>query len=88
MLGGQEHPLRRARHGALGRQSLADPLLPAKLAARKEREIDWGACCDNCIEFLIRQKPVGCATHEREYTLELEGIRREKGKLAESEKHT
>jgi 2,4-dienoyl-CoA reductase-like NADH-dependent reductase (Old Yellow Enzyme family) len=73
---------------AIGRQSLADPLLPAKLQAGKEEEIDWCTCCDNCIEFLIRQTPVGCATHEKEYTLELKRIRLRKGKLAEAEKHT
>jgi 2,4-dienoyl-CoA reductase-like NADH-dependent reductase (Old Yellow Enzyme family) len=73
---------------ALGRQSLADPLMPAKLQAGKDDEIDWCTCCDNCIEFLIRQTPVGCATHEKEYTLELKQIRLEKGKLAEAEKHT
>jgi hypothetical protein len=73
---------------ALGRQSLADPLVPAKLEAGKEDEIDWCTCCDNCIEFLIRQQPVGCATHEKEYALELKQIRLEKGRLALAEKHT
>ncbi len=73
---------------ALGRQSLADPLVPAKLEAGKDDDIDWCTCCDNCIEFLIRQMPVGCATHEKEYTLELKEIRKQKGKLAEAEKHT
>ena len=73
---------------ALGRQSLADPLLPSKLEAGKRDEIKWCTGCDNCIEFLIRQRPVGCSTHEREYTLELQEIRKEQGKLAESEKHT
>ncbi len=73
---------------AIGRQSLADPLLPAKLEQGKEAEIKWCTVCDNCIEFLIRQKPVGCATYEREYTVELKAIRAEQGRLAESEKHT
>jgi 2,4-dienoyl-CoA reductase-like NADH-dependent reductase (Old Yellow Enzyme family) len=73
---------------AIGRQSLADPLLPAKLAQGQEAEIKWCTVCDNCIEFLIRQKPVGCSTYEREYTLELKEMRREKGTLGESEKHT
>jgi tRNA-dihydrouridine synthase len=73
---------------AIGRQSLADPLLPAKLEEGRESEIKWCTGCDNCIEFLIRQRPVGCSTHEREYTLELQEIRKEKGKLEESEKHT
>jgi len=73
---------------AIGRQSLADPLLPAKLEAGKAAEIDWCTACDNCIEFLIRQRPVGCSTYERAYTEELKEIRREQGRLAESEKHT
>jgi 2,4-dienoyl-CoA reductase-like NADH-dependent reductase (Old Yellow Enzyme family) len=73
---------------ALGRQSLADPLLPAKLETGKAEEVDWCTACDNCIEFLIRQRPVGCSTYEREYTEELREIRRQQGKLAESQKHT
>jgi 2,4-dienoyl-CoA reductase-like NADH-dependent reductase (Old Yellow Enzyme family) len=73
---------------AIGRQSLADPFLPSKLEQGKESEISWCTVCDNCIEFLIRQKPVGCSTYEREYTLELREMRKEQGALAESEKHT
>jgi 2,4-dienoyl-CoA reductase-like NADH-dependent reductase (Old Yellow Enzyme family) len=73
---------------AIGRQSLADPLLPAKLEQGREPEINWCTVCDNCIEFLIRQKPVGCSTYEREYTLALKEMRAEKGRLAEAEKHT
>jgi 2,4-dienoyl-CoA reductase-like NADH-dependent reductase (Old Yellow Enzyme family) len=73
---------------ALGRQSLADPLLPSKLEQGKAGEVKWCTGCDNCVEFLIRQRPVGCSTWEREYTLELKEIRRQQGILAESEKHT
>jgi 2,4-dienoyl-CoA reductase-like NADH-dependent reductase (Old Yellow Enzyme family) len=73
---------------AIGRQSLADPLLPAKLEEGRESDVKWCTGCDNCIEFLIRQRPVGCSTHEREYTLELQEIRKQQGKLTESEKHT
>jgi 2,4-dienoyl-CoA reductase-like NADH-dependent reductase (Old Yellow Enzyme family) len=73
---------------AIGRQSLADPYLPAKLEAGKASEIHWCTACDNCIEFLIRQKPVGCSTWERSYTTALKEIRREAGALAEVEKHT
>jgi 2,4-dienoyl-CoA reductase-like NADH-dependent reductase (Old Yellow Enzyme family) len=71
---------------AVGRQSLADSLLPAKLVAGKAKEVDWCTACDNCIEFLIRQQPVGCATYDREYTKALQKIRKEMGKL--KEKHT
>ena len=79
LLGRQEHQRRGLQHGRIGRQSLADPCLPAKLEAGKESEIEWCTCCDNCIEFLIRQKPVGCATHEKEYTQELKGSALERG---------
>jgi len=71
---------------ALGRGSLADPLLPKKLAEGRGEEVQWCTLCDNCIEFLIRQEPVGCAVYQKEYTRRLKEIRREKGKLAE--KHT
>jgi 2,4-dienoyl-CoA reductase-like NADH-dependent reductase (Old Yellow Enzyme family) len=73
---------------AIGRQSLADPLLPAKLEEGKAAEVQWCTACDNCIEFLIRQKPVGCSTYEREYSNALKEIRRQAGNLAEAEKHT
>jgi 2,4-dienoyl-CoA reductase-like NADH-dependent reductase (Old Yellow Enzyme family) len=73
---------------AIGRQSLADPLLPAKLEAGKANDVHWCTVCDNCIEFLIRQKPVGCSTYEREYSTALKEIRKEAGNLAEAEKHT
>jgi len=73
---------------AIGRQSLADPLLPSKLEAGKADEVNWCTVCDNCIEFLIRQRPVGCSTYEREYTQELKEIRAAQGRLSEAEKHT
>ena len=65
---------------------ITDPLLPAKLARGKSDEVDWCTLCDNCIEFLIRQEPVGCATYQKEYARRLVEIRREKGRL--TEKHT
>jgi len=71
---------------AVGRQSLADSLMPAKLEAGKPQEVDWCTCCDNCIEFLIRQKPVGCATYDKEYARAFKELRKEQGRL--SEKHT
>ena len=48
--------------------SLADPYLPKKLQEGKSDKVKWCTACDNCIEFLIRQKNVGCATYEKEYT--------------------
>ncbi len=66
---------------ALGRQSLADAHLPQKFIEGREDEIEWCTACDNCIEFLIRQKNVGCATHMKEYTDALRAIRKEEGAL-------
>ena len=63
-------------------------MLPAKLEQGKEADVKWCTVCDHCIEFLIRQVPVGCSTYEREYTQALKELRREQGALAESEKHT
>lgn len=70
----------------LGRQSFADPYLPAKMMEGREDEIKWCTACDNCIEFLIRQEHVGCATFNKPYTKRMQEIRKEKGEL--KEKHT
>ena len=53
---------------AFGRQSYADPQIPIKLMQGKEDTIKWCIACDNCVELLIRQVPVGCTTFDREYT--------------------
>lgn len=66
---------------AIGRQSLSDPYLPMKVRDKKLKEIKWCTACDNCIELLIRQMNVGCATHEREYTLALRDRRKLEGEL-------
>lgn len=68
---------------ALGRQSLADPMLPIKYLEGREDEIKWCTACDNCIEFLIRQKNVGCAVYNKPYTQSLQQIRKEEGNLKE-----
>jgi 2,4-dienoyl-CoA reductase-like NADH-dependent reductase (Old Yellow Enzyme family) len=65
----------------LGRQSLADPLLPLKLREGREKEIHFCSACDNCLELLIRQKPVGCCTYNKYYTDILVKTRKELGKL-------
>ncbi len=65
----------------LGRQSLADPLLPLKLREGREKEIDFCSACDNCLELLIRQKPVGCCTFNKYYTDMLVSTRKEMGRL-------
>ena len=67
---------------AIGRQSLADGQLPRKFAEDKEKDIRWCTACDNCIELLIRQKPVGCTTYDREYSQALKAIRDAEGALA------
>jgi len=75
---------------AIGRQTLADCLLPAKLEAGKEDEIKWCTACDRCMELLIRQQIVGCVTHNKKYTKILRDIRN-KDKSADQlvrEKHT
>jgi 2,4-dienoyl-CoA reductase-like NADH-dependent reductase (Old Yellow Enzyme family) len=71
---------------ALGRQSYADPLLPQKLAEGREDEIKWCTLCDNCIELLIRQRPIGCCTYNKYYTNVLIEARKSEGML--KEKHT
>jgi 2,4-dienoyl-CoA reductase-like NADH-dependent reductase (Old Yellow Enzyme family) len=68
---------------ALGRQSLADPLLPLKLREGREKEINFCTTCDNCLELLIRQRPIGCCTYNKYYTKVLVNTRKEKGKLQE-----
>jgi len=66
---------------AIGRQSLADPLLPAKAMAGELDKVNWCSACDNCIELLIRQQNVGCCTYNRPYTAALKKIRQEEGRL-------
>jgi 2,4-dienoyl-CoA reductase-like NADH-dependent reductase (Old Yellow Enzyme family) len=70
----------------LGRQSFADPLLPLKLREGREDEINYCTTCDNCLELLIQQMPIGCCTYNKYYTEVLVRTRKEKGKL--KAKHT
>ena len=65
----------------LGRQSFADPLLPLKLREGREDEIDYCTACDNCLELLIQQSPIGCCTYNKFYTDVLVNTRKEKGRL-------
>jgi len=67
---------------AIGRQSFADGQLPRKFIEGKESEIRWCTACDNCIELLIRQMPVGCTAHDREYSQALKDRRKQEGELA------
>lgn len=66
----------------LGRQSFADPLLPLKLREGRENEIKYCTACDNCLELLIQQSPIGCCTYNKFYTDVLVKTRKEKGRLA------
>ncbi|MFN2304033.1 MAG: 2,4-dienoyl-CoA reductase, partial [Anaerolineales bacterium] len=67
---------------ALGRQSLADPLLPVKFMEGREDEIDFCTACDNCLELLIQQSPIGCCTYNRFYANVLRETRKKKGRLS------
>jgi 2,4-dienoyl-CoA reductase-like NADH-dependent reductase (Old Yellow Enzyme family) len=66
---------------ALGRQSLADPLLPAKYRDGLEDGIDFCTLCDNCSELLMRQANIGCATYNEHYRGVLKHVRAEYGPL-------
>jgi hypothetical protein len=68
---------------ALGRQSLADPLLPKKFREGRESEINFCTACDNCLELLIQQAPIGCCTYNKFYTNVLVQTRKEKGRLTQ-----
>jgi len=65
----------------LGRQSFADPLLPKKLREGHEDDIKYCTACDNCLELLIQQSPIGCCTYNKYYTEVLINTRKEKGRL-------
>jgi 2,4-dienoyl-CoA reductase-like NADH-dependent reductase (Old Yellow Enzyme family) len=65
----------------LGRQSLADPLLPRKLREGRQAEISFCTADDHCLELLIRQKAVGCCTYNKYYTKVLQDTRKELGTL-------
>jgi 2,4-dienoyl-CoA reductase-like NADH-dependent reductase (Old Yellow Enzyme family) len=62
----------------LGRQSLADPLLPLKLREGRESEITYCTVCDNCGKLLGNHAPVGCSTYNRFYTEKLVELLRPK----------
>jgi 2,4-dienoyl-CoA reductase-like NADH-dependent reductase (Old Yellow Enzyme family) len=66
---------------ALGRQSLADPLLPLKLREGRQAEINFCSACDNCLELLIQQSPVGYSTYNKYYTDVLVKTRRKQEDL-------
>jgi hypothetical protein len=65
----------------LGRQSMADPLLPLKVREDRIKDFNFCTTCDNCLELLIQQSPIGCATYNKYYTKVLVQTRKEKGRL-------
>jgi len=67
----------------LGRQSLADPLTPLKLAEERQAEVKYCTQCMNCEELMIRQQPVGCVAFNKTYTEIFKETRLKMGKLAE-----
>ena len=66
---------------AIGRQAFADPYLPKKMMEGNEKDIHWCTLCDHCVEFLIRQHHVGCATYDPHFTEEYVKMVKEEGKL-------
>lgn len=68
----------------LGRQSFADPYLPAKLAENREEDIKYCRLCDACLELLIQQSKVGCCVYDKKAAAELVETRRVKGRLKTS----
>jgi 2,4-dienoyl-CoA reductase-like NADH-dependent reductase (Old Yellow Enzyme family) len=71
---------------AIGRQSYADPFLPEKMMNNRDGDIKWCTLCDHCVESLIQQYPVGCATFDRHFTEQYKQMLEAKGKI--KEKHT
>ena len=52
---------------ALGRQSLADPLLAKKFKEGNEKNVDWCTACDKCSFLLVNQANVGCVVYNPPY---------------------
>jgi len=48
---------------AIGRQLLADPQWPQKVAAGRQDEITPCLCCNYCIDMLERMEPIRCAVN-------------------------
>jgi 2,4-dienoyl-CoA reductase-like NADH-dependent reductase (Old Yellow Enzyme family) len=72
---------------AIGRQALADSLLPVKMKEGREDTIKWCRACDNCAVLLYKQRNVGCSTHDKEYSNALRQIIKEE-RLSKVSKYT
>jgi hypothetical protein len=55
--------------------------LPLKLREGHQNQINFCSACDNCLELLIQQSPIGCCTYNKYYTEVLVATRKEKGRL-------
>ena len=64
---------------SIGRQALADPSVPRKMAEGRESEIKWCTGCDNCTIFLITQEGGGCAVYNKELAKKLQEIKNKMG---------
>ena len=56
-------------------------MLPLKFREGREQDIKYCTTCDNCLELLIRQRPIGCCTYNKYYTRVLVNTRKELGRL-------
>jgi 2,4-dienoyl-CoA reductase-like NADH-dependent reductase (Old Yellow Enzyme family) len=65
----------------LGRQSLADPHTPLKLIEGREEEVKYCTSCLNCLELMIRQEKIGCATYNKYYQQVFADMRKKMGKV-------
>lgn len=66
---------------ALGRQSLADPILTLKVEENREKDVHWCTACDHCLDLMIHQQNVGCATFNRPYIEAYKEILKTDGEL-------
>ncbi|MDL2237018.1 2,4-dienoyl-CoA reductase [Christensenellaceae bacterium OttesenSCG-928-K19] len=71
---------------SIGRQSFADQFTPQKMMENRDKEIKWCTLCDHCVELLIQQYNVGCATYDKRYTEIYKQMVKETGGI--NEKHT
>ncbi len=60
---------------ALGRQSFADPALPAKYLGGQQDDIRWCTCCNKCGALLGAQQPTGCVVYNPAYTARYQALK-------------
>ncbi|HAS91774.1 MAG TPA: 2,4-dienoyl-CoA reductase [Clostridiales bacterium] len=52
---------------AIGRQSLADSFIAAKLKENKDNKVRWCTACNRCFQLVINKENSGCCTYFKEY---------------------